>query len=226
MHTGTGYHAGTRCREHDRGRAAAYPVRMRSTTSRAGLFALMIGLALPVAVRAEWYWFKDSEQDSVETARIIRQPAHAQRFFGRLESKKDADFYTMTVEQDTPISVVLAVPAADGTFRPTLTIFGPGLPKPKEDPVIPIGDGNGAFIASDPKKDRETAFDGYLLTSFFDGIRIEFNAPKTATYALAVRSPDGTRGRYVLRVGTKDEWKWSEIPDRIYGIVRAALRLY
>lgn len=199
---------------------------MRTTTCRAAALALVLGLSLPAAAKAEWFWFKDAEQDSVETARIIRRPTHAQRFFGRLESKKDVDFFTMTVERDTPISVTLAVPASDLEFRPTLTIFGPGLPKPKEDPAIPIGDGNGAFIASDPKEERGSAFDGYLLTSFFEGIRIEFNAPKTATYALAVRTPDGNRGRYVLHVGTNDEWKWAEIPDRIYGIVRAALRLY
>jgi hypothetical protein len=176
--------------------------------------------------KAEWYFFKSGAQDSSETARLIKKPTHAQRFFGRLGAKSDVDYFSFTADQGTKITLVLLSPVADPKFRPSLTVFGPGLPRPKQDPSIPIGDQNGAYVLAEDKVTRTTAYDQYLFTSFYEGPHLDFTVPQTATYGLAVRSPDGNTGRYVLKIGSEDSWNWNELIDRIFGVIQAILRLY
>lgn len=176
--------------------------------------------------QAEWYFFKQTAQDSAETAVTIAQPTHAQRYFGRLDTKTDVDYFTFKVQKDMEVSLLLEIPTGDPDFHPTMTLFGPGLPKPTEDPSITIGESNGAVVAHEADKDRDSVTDAFLLTSFFEGPQIKTTAPKDATYAIAIRSPDGSHGRYVLNVGTEDTWEWREVFPRLWGIVRAILRIY
>ena len=190
------------------------------------LFAsVLLALSIPHSAHAEWYLFKETPQDSAETARIILRPMHAQRFFGRLESKNDVDYFSFTAKKDSKLELQLEIPSGDSDFKPTLVLFGPDLPKPTSDPVIPIGETNGAAIASDPN-DRATRYDNYLFTSFYGGAQIAQTVPDDATYGVAVRTPDGKRGRYVLKIGGEDPWNWNELFDRIVGTMRAVLRIY
>jgi hypothetical protein len=192
------------------------------------LATVLFALSIPRSANAEWYWFKDAPQDSAETAQTVSQPTHAQRFFGRLESKNDVDYFSFSAKKDTRLDVQLEIPSGDPNFKPTLILFGPDLPKPASDPVIPIGETNGATVSSDTK-DRTTRYDNYLFTSFLEGAHITQALPDDATYGIAIRSPDGNRGRYVLKIGGEDPWNWNdwnELFDRISGIFRAILRIY
>lgn len=190
------------------------------------LTALAALILVPEAASAESYSFKDSSQDSVETAKAIKDPQNKQKIFGRLESKNDVDYYTFSAEADEVVSITLLVPAADKDFAPSLIVFGPDLPKSDPDPVVPVGEGNGYYALDYPQNNVQKFFEDYLLTSFNQGPRLEFSSPKKSSYGLAVRSPNGNTGRYVLSVGQKDEWNWSEIFDKVVGILRAILRIY
>jgi len=143
-----------------------------------------------------------------------------------LETKKDVDYFTFKASKGMRIFATLEVPVADEKFHPTLTLFGPGLNKPKEDPVIAIGDTNGAVVANEPANGRDSVWDTYLLTTFLIGPKLDLPAPEDATYGLAVRVPDGATGRYVLNVGTEDVWDWGDLIPRIWGVTRAILRIY
>lgn len=180
----------------------------------------------PQAARADWYWFKDAPHDEIAAARIITQPMRLQRFFGRLETRKDVDYYSLTLDADETFHASLFVPKADEEFKPALVFFGPDVPTMGGDPGISIGDGNGSIFAQNVKDNREAVFEDVLLTSFYGGTEIAFTAKKRGTYGIAIKSPDGERGRYMLRVGETDVWKWSELPTRIWGATKAILRLY
>lgn len=189
--------------------------------------AAILGLtAMPKALNAETLVFKDSIQDTPEKAWIIRRPDVAFRYFGRLEDKDTADYFSVTLKKDQKLEVSLETPTADGDFRPVMVFFGPGMSKPTEDPVIRIGDPNGGIVLRENKEPRETNFDRLTLTSFNRGPSLKFIAPKDATYGLAVRSPKGDSGRYVLRFKGKDEFDWKNIVAFFVDAIRAILRQY
>ncbi len=190
------------------------------------LLLLAAVLLFPQAAKADWYWFKASAHDKIESARIISQPTRLQRFFGRLETRKDVDYFTLTLDQGEEFRANLFIPKADEEFRPTLVFFGPGIKTAGGDPEIAIGDGNGSVMVRNTNEEREARFEDVLLTSFYGDTEISFTAEKRGTYGLAIKSPDGERGRYMLRVGLKDEWKWSELPTRFWGATKAIFRLY
>ena len=191
----------------------------------ASLLSLTI-LATPTAAWAESLIFKDSAQDTPETAWIVRQPDAAFRYLGRLEQKDEADYFSLTLKKDQKLDISLETPAADGNFRPIMVFFGPGISRPKEDPVIKIGDPNGAIILREDKEPRDSFFDRLTMTTYYQGPTFKFIAPRDATYGLAIRSPKGDTGRYILRFKGKDEFAWQNLLDFVVNVFRAILRMY
>lgn len=189
-------------------------------------FTALLALSPLRSANADVFRFKDAPQDTPETARVISDPGRAQRFFGRLDGKDDVDYFSITAEKDAAIALSLEVPSADKDFHPVLIFFGPGLPRPAEDPAIPIGDPNGAIVTREPEDNLVNRFDQFLFTTFLERARLEVTAPKQATYGIAVKEPAGVKGRYVLRIGSKDEFAWSELLGRMRGVLKAMLRMY
>ncbi len=190
------------------------------------LAALFLICVAPRTASAESFIFKNSAQDTVATAKIIKEPQNKQKIFGRLKSKDDVDYFTFTLEADEAVSISIFVPAADKNFEPSLIVFGSDLPKSDHDPVIPIGEGNGSYIMEFPKTNVQEFFHDFLLTTFKTGPRLEFSSPEKSSYGLALRSPNGNTGRYLLEIGQQDEWSWSHVLDRFFDVLRAVLRLY
>ncbi len=189
------------------------------------LAAVILFAAAPLQTHADMIWFKDAPQDSIATARVIQNVTRRQRFFGRLNKKGDVDYFTFHAKQGTLLHLSLETPAADGKFNPDLTLFGPGLPAPKEDPTINIGTTNGAIIAH-TQTNRDHRYDQYLFTTFYEGPTITDTAPKNTTYAIAIRNPRGGVGRYVLHIGTRTSFRWDELLQEIVGMLKGLLRLY
>jgi hypothetical protein len=183
-------------------------------------------LLVPHAAKADWYWFKMADHDDIPNAKIIAQPSRLQRFFGRLETRKDVDYFTLTLDKDEEFHASLFVPKADAEFKPALVFFGPDVKSSGGDPEINIGAGNGSIMVRNAAEDREAVFEDVLLTSFYGGTELSFKAEKRETYGIAIKSPDGERGRYMLKIGQTDDWKWSELPTRIWGATKAIFRLY
>lgn len=183
-------------------------------------------IILAPSAKAESFIFKDTVQNTPEKAWVVRRPDVAFRYFGRLESKDTADYFSITLKKDQRIELGLETPTADGEFRPHLIFFGPGLSKPKEDPVIPIGEPNGAIVIKVDTETRESFFDRLTLTNYYQGPTLTFVAPKDATYGLAVRSAKAETGRYILRFKGKDGFDWSRFLDFILNAFRAILRMY
>lgn len=187
-------------------------------------FAAVLALAYPLAARAEVLRFQDVGNFSAETATVIKNPNLGQRLFGRLDSKDEVAYYSITAEKDTLVDLELDTLKSDGDFNPTLVFFGPGLAAPKEDPVILLGEGNGAIISR--AEARIQYFDRTVLTSFMTGPRLKVALPEKATYAIAIRTPNGRTGRYALRLKGKDKFKWNELTDRLAAEFRAIFRMY
>ncbi len=187
---------------------------------------MAVSIVLPLQTHAAELHIKASAQDTTETAQIIQGPQRLQRFFGSLQRKDDVDYFTMTLKKGDPIHLAMDIPAKDENFYPTIILFGPGLPTPDQDPVIPIGDGNGMIVTSDETDQRPTHFDLYALTTFAQGPTIDTVAPKDATYGIAVRSPNGNKGRYILTTGTTNIFTWSDFMDQFIAALQVLFRIY
>ena len=205
-----------------------YEIRRQNRFSRIMVMAFIVGAAeftlLAPSANAESLIFKDTVQNTPEKAWVVRRPDVAFRYFGRLESKDAADYFSITLKKDQTIELGLETPTADGEFQPHLVFFGPGLSKPKEDPVIQIGEPNGAIVIK--TETRESFFDRLTLTNYYQGPTLTFVAPKDATYGLAVRSAKAETGRYIIRFKGNDGFDWSRFLDFILNVFRAILRMY
>lgn len=189
------------------------------------LAAVAIGFVLwktdPVVIT-----FKERPLDTLETAQVVRHPQTRQAVFGRIERTNDVDYYTFTLTRGTPVRFSIKTPAADRAFNPALTLFGPGLPAPAAAPSIPIGDGNGAIVARVATDGRSAVFDMSNVTTWYEGPIADMIAPRDGTYALAITSPDGSTGRYLLEIGGVPDRSAGAIASFAAGTVRAVLRLY
>lgn len=207
------------------------PIHSRSLGAAGQTLAFLAAVAAgfvgyPPPAQAESLVFKQGVQSTPETAWVVRRPGVAFRYLGRLQSADAADYFSVTLKRDQKLEISLETPTADGAFRPLLVFFGPGIGRPKEDPVIPIGEPNGALVLRQDKEQRDSYFDRLTLTDYYRGPSLKFTAPRDATYGIAIRSPKGESGRYVLRFSGQDEFDWRNIVDFLVNAFRAILRLY
>lgn len=207
---------------------------MHNKTSRranlrvvAGTFLVLGSCILPVhadIARAEVLFFQDTENYSPETARSIKKVKLDQRYFGRINTKDGIAYFSVTADQGTQFELELDTPKADNDFKPTMVFFGPGLAEPKEDAVVPLGEGNGAIVSR--AEDGGNYYDRSTFTRFNIGPRIKIALPMKATYAIAIRSPNGETGRFALKIKGRDDFKWGELTGRLAAQFRAIFRMY
>ncbi|MDQ7814796.1 MAG: hypothetical protein RDU25_03270 [Patescibacteria group bacterium] len=170
--------------------------------------------------------FKSGSLDTPAEAYVIRRPTSAATFFGRLQSKDDVDYFSFTADEGTSLKISLDTVKNDGEFNPIMIFFGPELPSPSEDAVIDLGSGNGAIVRRVVADERASFRDKFIFTDFYSGPTIEIELPKTATYGLAVKSPNGKLGRYALNIQGEDKLALADLPEYLYNIIKAIFRMY
>lgn len=171
------------------------------------------------------YVFKDSSWDTPETAGIFTVGGLRTSLYGRLTGAHDVDYLRITVTKPTDISIALRTVAGDPSFNPEIIVFGRGL-APRSDVMLPIGDENGAVVGRIGEKTRGTVFDITTMTSYTEGPTVTTRLPEAGTYAIAILTPNGSTGRYVLSTGTKPDRSFDGWISSLRGAVQVILRLY
>lgn len=191
--------------------------------------ALFLGVVLMAIVIIQTeptrYAFKDAEWNTIETAGTIAASSARTEIVGRLEGPKDIDYLAITVTKPQEVVLHLQTDAADVNFNPEIILFGRGLPAEKNIGV-PIGDQNGAIVGRVASGARTTNFSIQAMTSYADGPVIRTTLPAAGTYAVAIRSPEGVSGKYVLTNGTIPDRSFDGWRSSIMGSIRVMLRLY
>ncbi|MFA5935282.1 MAG: hypothetical protein WC787_00280 [Patescibacteria group bacterium] len=170
--------------------------------------------------------FKMDEYNTLEQGWRLQNPLVKQHLYGRLEGRGDVDYVTFTLATPTPVTISIKNPAGDAGFEPTIILFGPGLPIPNENPPIAIGEPNGAIVSKTIRDKQRPIFEPSELTTYLTGPTIRADLKKAGTYAVAIVTPSGEPGRYVLTIGSG---AGQGIMDQIREIpptVKALLRLY
>jgi len=162
-----------------------------------------------------------------ETATHVEDPAKSRIIYGQL-SGEDIQYYSFDVKEGERITLELIVPAGkEGRiytpdviiigaefFTPDLTLMGPGLSdegKVPEIAEVPEGYGAKTF----PGKRTESArYEGFTPGAFYSLVRVDFQAPESGTYYVAVSSVEG-EGNYGLVIGYREKFsliEWLSIP--------------
>jgi len=198
----------------------------RITTAAVTLASVLSFIVGTQTAQAKTLIFKSGSLDTPAEAFVIKHPDSATTIFGRLQNKDDLDYFSITAEEGTTLEISLDTVKNDGDFNPIMIFYGPELPKPSEDPVIDLGSGNGAMILRVEADSRESRREKFFFTDFYTGPKLKIKIPKTATYGMAIKSPNGKLGRYILDIKGKDEFNLNDLPGHIFDLIKAILRMY
>lgn len=162
-------------------------------------------------VAAHRPWFNEAGSPDRADPYDLEDLDVSQVVYGVLGEPGRVDYYRMTVPADFQADILLTVPAvpACDTFRPVLSITGPGLP-------VVVGTPSATSSAAPATPDEEagwlvfrqerwgTFFEPFTGTTYATGPRL---IPRLAggTYLLAVYAPDGRVGAYGLSLGGAEE---------------------
>ncbi|MBI2404722.1 hypothetical protein HYV22_00910 [Candidatus Gottesmanbacteria bacterium] len=144
------------------------------------------------------------------SAMVLGDPTFASYgVFGKLDAGEGVDLYVFTAQHEDTIPIGLNIPAKEqyARFRPTLTIIGPYVAngaKNQSPMVIPVG---LESVTSGVQK--TTTYDGWSLQTVYRGASQTVRVLPGVSYYLAVVDPDHLGGPYILRLGSKKNWRGS-----------------
>lgn len=130
----------------------------------------------------------------------IPDPQVSYAAYGNLTEEGQVDYFRFrAAEGDTIIAEILipSIPRLDG-FAPALSLIAPG----DDDPTT-----TKLWVGGD----RETFFEPFTQTRYARRQQLEVTAPVDGEYYLAVHSPEGQTGKYVLSIGEKDVFSGDDV---------------
>lgn|GEM_PF-1847680 len=165
--------------------------------------------------------FVDNFKLTKENALNFDDPGLARTFYGELDAgNRKVQFFSFKAAKGDSIELKLNVPRLSGleNFRPSLALFGPGLPKPflSEFQKLPFSiptDYGLVLSENDPqvRADRPQLDEPFTQTGYWDGQRIGRDFSEDGTYYVAVFSPGEQAGKYTLLTGDRAEAGLREI---------------
>lgn len=175
---------------------------------------LMIFIVLLFAVSAVSAKFEpymedpDAEWGSIDASWEVPEPIAFYGLYGHLDSEDDIDAFAYTFDDAvTAFSVRVIVPVCGTLFEefyPSAAIIGPGLETP-EDVELPfeLPEGVGALVLTEIARTepRPTIDQGNYTHQDYFNIWHSVDIPEAGDYTIAVWSPDGLTGAYVLATG-------------------------
>lgn len=130
----------------------------------------------------------------------IPDPQVSYAAYGNLTEEGQVDYFRFrAAEGDTIIAEILipSIPRLDG-FAPALSLIAPD----DDDPTT-----TKLWVGGD----RETFFEPFTQTRYARRQQLEVTAPVDGEYYLAVHSPEGQTGKYVLSIGEKDVFSGDDV---------------
>ncbi len=139
--------------------------------------------------------------------------------YEKLETKGQVDYYRFSAESGEEIYASLLVPKIDrlSGFSPDLALIGPGLEEAGEDSTgadrgqLDVKDEEGVLVKRYAGENSESFFEPFTQTNYWRHQVIRKEAPDDGTYHLAVWSRTKTTGKYVLAIGEKEDFGFSDV---------------
>lgn len=133
--------------------------------------------------------------------------------YGWLDGPTDVDDFRLEIHPGDQVYLEVLVPecAEYADFRPSMVLFGPGLPPAPPEVAGIVPPGAGAIVIDNPDDGlpRPTVYEPFGDKTYFEFPELDAIAPRGGTYGLAVYDPAGaagTGGDYVAVIGTTESF--------------------
>lgn len=139
------------------------------------------------------------------------QVSHA--YYMEIESPGQVDTYVFQGQAGEHLHAGIVIPAIEGLedFGVSMALLGPGLPA-VDATALPPGVKSSTDAAGQqqalicPTETNDDFFEPFTQTNYWKRQTLETDLPATGTYQLIIWSPEGQTGKYVLDVGTLEEF--------------------
>lgn len=151
------------------------------------------------------------DNESLETAAVIPEPAKSWAIYGKLHEGGEAQYYRFDMIEGDRIYVMLfkSTNPEDEDFLPGFVLMGPGVTAQGVVPdYIEVPSGANSIVAEGTQPDQAT-YEPFSPSSFYSVAELDFNAPDSGTYYIAVYEPL-MEGHYGLAVGYVESYTLSE----------------
>ena len=170
---------------------------------RVGIPLLVIAIAVIVAVpvvSAHVPSFPE-DNDSLETALYIDDPAKSIVVYSALHHHEEGQYYSMHLEEGERIYLGLLIPVnSEGNFTPSFVLMGPGVGEMGDLPTFIERPGGSGYIVVEGERAEDGEYEGFSPSAFYELGELDVLAPSDGIYYVSVFSEDG-EGNYGLVVG-------------------------
>lgn len=148
-----------------------------------------------------------SKNVTIQNAVTIKDPQVSYAVYGNLKEEGQVDYLKFFVKKGDPIYIELAVPMLkdEENFMPSFALIGKGLPQQNISAPFTVPSGCGFAIFNSQKK-YNTYFETYTQTIYSVRQEIRMKSPATGEFYIAVYSPQGKEGKYLVAIGEKDKF--------------------
>lgn len=162
-----------------------------------------------------------SENESLETAYTISDPAKSWAIYAELHEGAEAQYYKFDLPQNERLLVMLFVPTSEqSSFVPNLVIMGPGITSQEALPeYVEAVEGDGIMLL-EAERPLKPAYEPFTPSSYYYLATFDQEISTAGTHYIAVYEPF-QGGRYGLAVGYREEFgidEFIKIPVDVVGI--------
>jgi len=187
------------------------------------LCLLLIILTLLISPAVAHAPFGAGDNESLDNATVIPDPTKSWAIYGELHEGGEAQYYKFDINKGETIYVMLGISTAhsEDKFTPGLVLMGSSLSSEGQVPdYVEVPSGVSTMVLNGTRPSKAT-YEAFTPSMFINLVEIEIQAPDKGTYYLAVQDPY-SGGRYVLAVGSKEEFSFQDI----LGLPLAIMQIY
>lgn len=144
---------------------------------------------------------------TIQNAIEIKDPQVSYAIYGNLKGEGRVDYIRYFAKKGDPIYIELAVPSFkdEENFMPSFAVIGEGMPANTGSAPFTVPEGCGFMIFNSERK-YGTYFETYTQTTYTVRQEVRMKSPASGEYYLAVYSPEGSDGKYLLAIGEEDKF--------------------
>ena len=178
-----------------------------------GIILLCLLLFFPRISQAHQAIFIEKPINTIENSYKLTDIEESQAIYSELTEDNDVDIYSLEGKAGQQLYTQLMVPDIEGSreLLLTLVVTGPFNEANYLDQYTPIfGDRFRGYV-NEPGNNRKSFFEPFTQTTYLKKQQFSVELPADGTYYIAVYSPVGQRGKYVLSVGQEERFGLQEL---------------
>lgn len=187
---------------------------------RLPVFLLVILFVLTINLMGSGHKYLDTEAgEGREDPVLVPDHQISWAAYEELATEDQVDYYRFTAESGEEIYASLLIPKIESLskFNPDLALIGPGL---KNDPSgitesgtppLAVQEDEDVLVKKYEGNNEESFFEPFTQTNYWEHQVIRKPVNESGTYHVAVWSGNDKVGKYVLAIGEREDFGFSDI---------------